>query len=46
MGYLTEGCKACSDWKDEKDCHGCGCHFPIMECPHFAAMVRGERDAD
>lgn len=44
-GYLTEGCKTCPDWKNDEHSIGCGAHFPIMQCPHFAKMFR-EREAD
>lgn len=40
-GYLTEGCKKCSDWADGSDNRGigCACNFPIAWCPHFSKMV-------
>ena len=43
-GYLTEGCKTCPDWADGSDDRGigCACHFPIMQCPHFAKMFNEE----
>ena len=43
-GYLTDGCATCEDWADGSDDRGlgCACHFPIMECPHFAKMTKKE----
>lgn len=43
-GYLTDGCRTCPDWADGTDNRGigCACHFPIMHCPHFAAMYEQE----
>lgn len=37
---LTTACATCPDWADGSDNRGCGCacHFPIMECPHYAKM--------
>lgn len=37
-GYLTEECKKCPDWTNNKDSIGCACCFPIMECKAFAKM--------
>jgi hypothetical protein len=38
--YLTDHCATCPDWKDGTNGSGIGCgtHFPIMRCPHFAKM--------
>lgn len=47
-GYLTPECANCEDWRDGsnmKDGIGCACHFPIMQCPHFAKMC-SEQEAD
>ena len=44
-GYLTEACATCEDWADGTDPKkgiGCACSFPIMHCPHFAAMYEAE----
>lgn len=41
-GYLTGGCKNCPDWLDGSDPnkgYGCGTHYPIDWCPHFAKMM-------
>lgn len=41
-GYLTDGCKNCPDWLDGSDPnkgYGCGTHYPIDWCPHFAKLM-------
>ena len=39
-GYLTEGCRQCSDWNHNGI--GCGANIPIDWCPHFKKMYEEE----
>lgn len=45
-GYLTPACKTCPDWADGPDerGYGCACHFPIMDCPHYAKAYKEEEN--
>lgn len=45
VGYLTDQCATCCYWKTEGYPYGCGCPFPIMQCPHFATMYN-EREVN
>lgn len=46
-GYLTPACATCPDWEDGTDPNkgfGCGTHYPISWCPHFAKMEKEEAE--
>ena len=40
MLLLTKRCAKCPYWKNDQYSVGCGVPFSIMECEHFAKMVK------
>ena len=42
-GYLTDDCKTCVYWKNNKYEIGCCCPFPIDHCESFKALEDKDR---
>ena len=42
-GYLTEACKTCPYWQNDKNGIGCNVPYPIMECKDFKKMYEEDQ---